>query len=401
MVFKKMNDSLQRKNVVLLFSLESINNAGDEILRVTTEYLIKQISSCRILRIQLKPREEDMHGQNRLCWYMGTILRKFSKYIPNLNLSYRIKNIGYIVAYNRVFQNRIKEADKVILPIGMLKYSTQDFSYVFNLITSICTKLGKPVLLSGMSPEIENSNDWRYKQLVNAVNEFSVKMITTRDGQKGVDIIKSQYLKRAIPCDYVGDPALWIPETYNVKRRKTTPSSPTIGINIIRKGIFEDYNKSFTDDELFAFYSELILLLDEKGWGWKLFCNGIKSDWKVIEHIASVLKIQADRICPIPQNGDEFVNMIIHFDAVFGARLHTCITSVSLSVPVVGFVWDDKIKYFSETMGIERFFFHPSNMTAEKVVNAMESAMNFKIDVSNRDKYKQKTLESIRNFIDS
>lgn len=396
-----MNDYLQRQNVVLLFSLESINNAGDEILRVTTEYLIKQISSCRILRIQLKPRKEDMHGLNRLCWYLGTILRKISKFIPNLNLSYRVKNLGYVVAYNELFKTTIKEVDKVILPIGMLKYSTQDFSYVFNMITSICSKLGKPVLMSGMSPEIENNNDWRYKQLVSAVNESSVKMITTRDGQKGVDIILSQYLKRAIPCDYVGDPALWIPETYNLKRCIKKAYPPTIGINIIRNGIFKDYNKSFTDDELFELYSELIRLLDEKGWSWKVFCNGIKSDWKVIEHIASVLNIQTDRICPIPQNGNEFVNMISHFDAVFGARLHTCITSVSLSIPVVGFVWDDKIKYFSETMGIERFFFHPSNMTAEIVVNALESAMTFKIDVSNRERYKQKTLESIHNFIDN
>lgn len=394
-----MENSLYRQNVILLFSLESINNAGDEILRVTTEYLIKQVSTCKIIRIQLKPRKSDVYGLNRLYWYLGTILRKISKYIPIPNLSYRVKNVGYVVSYGGIFQNRVKEADKVILPIGMLKYSTQDFSYVFNMITSICSKLGKPVLMSGMSPEIKNVDDWRYKQLVNAVNAPSVKMITTRDGQKGVDIINSQYLKRNIPCEYVGDPALWIPETYNVKRCENKTSLPTIGVNIIRNGIFDDYNKSYTDDKLFALYSELLCLLDEKGWNWKLFCNGIKSDWKVIEKIASELNIQADRICPIPQNGEEFVKMISQYDAVFGARLHTCITSVSLSVPIVGFVWDDKIKYFSETMGIENFFFHPSDMTAEKVVKALDEAMSFQIDISNREKYKHKTMESIRTFL--
>ena len=91
--------------------------------------------------------------------------------------------------------------------------------------------------------------------------------------------------------------------------------------------------------------------------------------------------------------------MISQYDAVFGARLHTCITSVSLSVPIVGFVWDDKIKYFSETMGIENFFFHPSDMTAEKVVKALDEAMSFQIDISNREKYKHKTMESIRTFL--
>ena len=394
-----MKNSLYRQGVILLFSLESINNAGDEILRVTTEYLIKQVSTCKIIRIQLRPGKGDLHGLNRLCWFLGAILRKLSKFIVIPDLSYRLRNLGYIVAYNRVFQKTVKEADKVILPIGMLKYSTQDFSYVFNLITSICSKFGKPVLMSGMSPEVENLNDWRYKQLVNAVNASSVKMITTRDGQKGVDVIMSQYLSRAIPCDFVGDPALWIPETYNVKRCKTKSSLPTIGINIIRNGIFEDYNKSFTDDKLFVLYSELIRQLDEKRWGWKLFCNGIKSDWKVIERIASMLNIQAERICPIPQNGEEFVKMISHFDAVFGARLHTCITSVSLSIPVVGFIWDDKLKYFSETMGISQFFFQPSEMTAEKIVAKLEEALDYNYDFENRDNYKQKTKESIRHFL--
>lgn len=392
---------MSKSERILLFSLESINNAGDEILRVTTEYLIRQVSSSDVQHVQLKPRKVDFHGAKRICWYIGAVLRRISTFMPLSNMSFRLKNAGYVIAYKSYFWGKIRKVNKVILPIGMLKYSTQDFSYLFNLITTICSKLNKPVLMSGMSPEMGNPNDWRYRQLVKAVNASSVKMITTRDGQKGVDIIKSQYLKRDIPCDYVGDPALWIPETYKVKRCESKAPVPIIGVNIIRKGIFEDYNKSYTDNKLFTLYSDLLRQIEAKGWGWKLFCNGMKKDWEVIKDLTSFLNVGDEKKCPIPSNGDEFVTMVSTFDAVFGARLHSCITSVSLGVPVVGFIWDEKIKNFSETMKADDFFFKPSDMTAEKVVNALEMAMNSQIDTSIKDKYKQKTLESIRYFIES
>lgn len=387
---------------VLLFSLESINNAGDEILRTTTEFIIGSCkTNCNISSVQLMPMWKDVQGLSKVSWTLGTFIRKCSKLIPFHNMSYRIRNAAFVIAYKNIFQRQIKNADKVILPIGMLKYSTQNFSYVFYMITSLCSKYGKPVLMSGMSPEKGKADDWRYQQLVNAVNAPSVKMITTRDGEGGVRIIMNEYLQRDIPCDYVGDPALWIPETYRINHKSERASTPIVGINIIRKGIFKDYNKSLSDDGLMDIYIGLIAELNKRGWKWKLFCNGIRRDWEVVQELKSRLSIPDDKICKVPQNGDEFVRMITQFDAVFGARLHSCITSVSLGIPVAGFVWDDKLKYFSETMGISQFFFNPSDMTAIKVSVALEQAMEYDFNFPNRDRYKQKTKESIIKFIES
>lgn len=385
---------------ILLFSLESINNAGDEILRVTTEYLINDVSKDSVIALmQLTPRWKDISGLSRIYWIVGTSLRKISKLIPFSNLSYRVRNIAYVISYKRLFKSKISKVEKVILPIGMLKYSTQNFSYVFHLIISLCDSFRIPVLMSAMSPEKDNCKDWRFRQLVSAVNLPSVKMITTRDGQKGVDIIKSAYLSRDIYCDYVGDPALWIPEVYNVSHEKEYTSSPLIGINVVRKGIFSDYNKSYSDEELQNIYIELIQLIESKGWRWKLFCNGMKRDWYVVQQLASVLNVSQEKIADLPRNGKELVKIISQFDIIFGARLHACLTSVSLGIPVIGFIWDDKLKYFSETMGISHFFFQPQDMTADKIISRMEEALEYNFDYENRDKYKQKTKESIKTFL--
>lgn len=390
------------KRRILIFSLESINNVGDEILRVSTEYLINSVSKdYEIKAMQLIPRKVDVCGLYKVDWIVGRFIRTISKYISRKPLSYKIRNISYIVAYKRLFRSQIKIADKIILPIGMLKYSTQDFCYVFHLINKLSTKYHKDVLMSAMSPQEADVNDWRYHLLIKAVNFPAVKKVTTRDGEPGVNIIKRDYLRRDIVCDYVGDPALWIPEAYQVKNDKVKEGAPYVGINIIRKGIFKDYNKASTDDYLKSFYINLIRLLEQKHWRWSVFYNGMLSDRRVLNELQATVNFSNEHIVEDFSDSKKYIEIVSNFDVVFGARLHTCITSVAVGTPVVGFIWEDKLKYFSKSMGIEGFFFDPSEMTAERVITRMEEAMTYKLDISNRNHYKMKTVESIRNFLES
>lgn len=385
---------------ILLFSLESINNVGDVILRVSTEYLIKSVSTdWEIKKMQLIPRKVDSRGLYKVDWIVGRFIRTVSKYISSKTLSYKTRNFSYVVAYKRLFRSQIKKADKIILPIGMLKYSTQDFCYVFHLINKLATRYHKDVLMSAMSPQEADVNDWRYHLLVKAVNYPAVKKVTTRDGEPGVAIIKRDYLRRDIICDYVGDPALWIPEAYQIKKEKGNNETPYVGVNIIRKGIFKDYNNASTDEYLKSFYISLIRLLEQMHWRWSVFYNGMLSDKRVLNELQSIIGFSDEHIVEDFSDSKKYVEIVSNFDVVFGARLHTCISSVALGTPIVGFIWEDKIKFFSKSMGIEHFFFNPSDMTAEKVVNSMVEAMNYKFDVSNRNHYKNKTIESLRQFL--
>ena len=391
------------KKHVLLISLESIDNVGDEMLRATTEHILRSSLpvKVKIEVAQLKPEFSFIKENYKFSWFASALINKIRNKFRLTNC-YRIKNLFYKIAYKKYFEDRIKTADYIILPVGMLKYSTQDFGYLFHIINKLATKHGKPVLMSAMSPQDANEKDWRYHQLVEAVNMPSVKMITTRDGQKGVDIIRKDYLRRDIICDYVGDPALWIPECYDIEQKKNREviGRPYIGINIIREGIFDDYNKSFTDEKMFQLYVQLIELVNVKGWKWAVYTNGMASDWVVLRKLQQHIGFSDEHIIPQHTSAKDYVTKIAEFDAVFGARLHACITSVAIGVPIVGFIWENKLKYFSDTMGIAQFFFSPQDMTAEKIVNKMEEAMQFGFDFENRDRYKQKTIESFKKFIE-
>lgn len=382
---------------ILIFALESINNIGEELLRQSTEYLVRQISSdAEITIAQLKPNRNLVGRLYFVDYILGAILMRVALRFKG-TLSYRIKKVAYKIEYDRYYSHLISKTDKIIMPIGMLKYGTQDFSYLFYLINKIATKYNKGVMMSAMSPQEANKDDWRYHQLVKAVNFPSVKMVTTRDGESGVNIIKRDYLHRDISCDYVGDPALWIPEAFKVKKEKTVSAVPWVGINIIRKGIFKDYNNTSTDEHLKHVYTQLITLLEKRHWRWSVFCNGMASDWQVLCELQSEIGFTDDHISSNYNDSRSYAEMVSRFDVVFGARLHSCITSVAVGTPVVGFIWEDKLKYFCETMGIDHFFFNPSDMTADKVLSAMEKAMKF--DYLNREYYKLKTKESIKTFL--
>lgn len=387
---------------ILLIALESINNVGDEMLRATTEHILRSSipNNIEVEAAQLKPAFSYIKKNYKLSWLVSAVILKLMISL-RLRHCFRIKNLVYIIAYKKYFEDRIKNADYIILPVGMLKYSTQDFSYVFHLINKLATKYGKSVLMSAMSPQKADDKDWRYRQLVEAVNMPSVKMITTRDGQKGVDIIRKDYIRRDITCDYVGDPALWIPDCYGVeqKKKREVMERPHVGINIIREGIFDDYNKSFSDERLFQLYVQLIELINAKGWRWSVYTNGMESDWKVLRKLQQHIGFSDGHVTQQYTSAKDYVTKISDFDAVFGARLHACITPVSLGIPVVGFIWDDKLKHFSETMGIGQFFFQPQEMTAEIILAKLEDALKFDFDYEKRDKYKQKTVESFDKFL--
>ena len=195
-------------------------------------------------------------------------------------------------------------------------------------------------------------------------------MITTRDGVKGVDRLKSFYVHNSdIILDYVGDPALYIPEKYIISKRHTG----RIGIGLIRSHIFKDYSKVSVDEE--ALYISIINELEKRKYDWVLFCNGMEIDYNLGKRILKRLNLSSDKLLPRPSCGQDLVDIISSFQAVFCARFHACVTAFSTGIPFVGLVWDDKIRFFAETMRVEYLFCDLNELDGFSIVNKLENAI--------------------------
>jgi polysaccharide pyruvyl transferase WcaK-like protein len=84
---------------------------------------------------------------------------------------------------------------------------------------------------------------------------------------------------------------------------------------------------------------------------------------------------------------------------VFGARLHACITSYALDIPVVGLIWSEKLQIFSEVIGKKESFFTEDNLHIEQILDAMQNAMDTGYDDSIREHLRQLTSDYLKQFL--
>ena len=100
-----------------------------------------------------------------------------------------------------------------------------------------------------------------------------------------------------------------------------------------------------------------------------------------------------------PANTTEFLEQITSFRCVFGARLHACITSYALDIPVVGLIWSEKLQIFSEVIGKPESFFTENKLHIEQILDAIERAMETGYDASIREHLRELTNDYLKQFL--
>lgn len=385
---------------IALITLQGISNVGENLLGENTEYLIRKFyPNIEIKPINLQPNKKELMNAYFLYMIIAKIFFIISNCLPVCDLKYIFKNYAFKIKMNGYFINNLDDCKAIIYAIGMLKYSTQDFSYVYEIVNNIAKKYNIPVMMSAMSIEKYNENDWRCRQLARAVNNPIVKCITTRDNEKELNILRNKYLTKNKNCytECVGDPALWTRETYQVNDEPN--NSDLIGIGLIRLGIYEDYGYNITKEELFDLYVNIIKELEARNANWALFCNGMPEDYEVGLNLLEKLKLSQSKLLPRPQTTKDLINILLGFKCVMGVRLHSCITSYALGIPIVGLIWDNKLRAFAKKIRCEKYFVEENELNAKHLVDMLEEVAieKYNINIFNKDKIK--TLNSLEKFL--
>lgn len=391
------------KRTVAVISINNISNIGDELLESTTINLLNLSDKSGDLNyksVQLLPTRRDLIPRYFLNCIIGKGLFMLSNALPICDLKYRLKNMGFIVKSKKYFMDNLKGVDAVVYAVGMLKYTTQDQSYSIDIINKIANKLKLPVMMSAMSIQKSDLNDWRCRQLIKAINYDNIKMITTRDNEEELAVLQNEYINNSfsIKSACVGDPALWTPETYGV-RRVNGENNDLIGIGLIRLGIFEDYGTDIGKEEVFQFYKDLISNLENQHENWALFCNGMQEDYEVGQRLLKELGLSSDRLLSRPEKVSDLLCILSKFSCVFGARLHSCITSYALGIPLVGLVWDNKLRAFSKKIKWEDNFVEPADFDADVVFEKLINVRGEKYDIELFERLKMSTFNAIKEFV--
>ena len=235
-------------------------------------------------------------------------------------------------------------------------------------------------------------SDVRFRRLRIALHSDLISL-NTRDGFDGVRLLQNDY--GLMNITYVGDPALWAGKVYNIKKK--TNKEIVVGINMIRPDIYQSYGKPNSVNSLILLYNDLLAELTKRGYKWRLFCNGMKEDYSLYARLSYSGNEGTQPV--IPSTTQELLHTIASFDYVVGFRLHACIAAVALDIPVVGMIWDDKSKFFSKSMGIERYFVEPDQLSALRIVDLIEEQMKEPVCYSNKADLQRRCTIAISEFL--
>lgn len=388
---------------VAVIGLYAIKNAGDNILCEATQYLIKEKNpEVQIVEVDVNPRIKSYKGLELIPFWISKVLIRISgsifKYENSSKFRYYYEYFMWWLKINRKFKTQLKDVDAIVFAGGgFLKFRTQGLNYYVEQIMKIAKKNNIPVMMNGVGIEGYSETDIRCQRLKKAINQDCFKVITTRDD---IDTLKNNYIVNPnTKIAHVGDPALWVPECYNMKRNEN-PSN-VVGINVIRGRVYQAYGNTLSEFELLNFYKKLVQGVEERGWDWVLFSNGMAADQKFGAMLLRALGCSdRTKILPTANNSVDFLEQIRSFKLVFGARLHACITSYALDVPVVGLIWSEKLRIFADVIGKKNSYFEESELNIDNILDAMEREMNSNYDKSIRDDLRARTKNYLEMFMD-
>ena len=345
-------------------------NLGDPIINESVSYLItEKYKNVNIKYLDLSTREGYLAGENieisKNKKNIINIINKMSTLLTKMGLDTDYYKMKWISSSNKKYFEKFflnNNFDLAIFAGGQIFKDTFIFSLQF--ILDELNKKNIPVIFNGIGYGQIQSPGLK-KLLKNNLTKENVKIITTRDDKYSIEKILSN---TDVKVNVIDDPAIWAADVYKIEKQK----SNVIGLGVMNVPSME-YNS------LLSFWIEIIEELERKNYKWKLFCNGSLSDYELLLDILTKLNIsKKDKnkySYSRPKRPRELVKNIASFDTIISFRLHSHIIAYSLNIPSIGIVWNPKVKYFFNGMGMQDKYFN-INTNVNRIISLLDNTEN-------------------------
>ncbi len=293
---------------------------------------------------------------------------------------------------------RVRNSDLVIFPGGgFIKYRTEKFPLEMGRVTSLAEHYGIPVMYNAVGVEGYEKDNSGCIALKAMLENRSSRYITCRDFS---DFLNSTYLKDShLSSQRVADPAVWAADAYRIKK---DPRSEIVGLGVARGGLFEDHGVPLSKEDLLAIWADLITALEAQGRAYRLFTNGLRQDEEFLNDLLVYMGKEQSRgeiALPPAENAKQLVEYISGFSSIIACRMHANIIAFSLDIPSVAFVWNDKLRFFGESIGCsERYFEYTKLKDTRLILDTLKNAelQGYRQDVLKREK--ELAYKSVRDF---
>ncbi|MCF2587202.1 polysaccharide pyruvyl transferase family protein [Brevibacterium sp. UCMA 11752] len=344
-----------KKTRILLLTNRDSDNVGDQIIEASVISLLKTVAT------NLRLDEDSFEISSRAA---GIISKKYLKTgDESLLLSAR---------------KAISNADLLIFGgAPLFNYKYQSFYRRTIRTVELAQEYGVPTLFSSIGVEPYSEDDPRSQALKKALNLPVVRQITTRDDLQSV----LKYVEGSqISTSLVADPAVFADRVF--EKVGELPASfakqgvPTIGLVVTRGGIFADNSIDFSERDQQDLWLGVIKLLEERGYGYRLFTTGHFTDEIFLDSLVRQHGVPGKNVTFAVNSPDELIHELRKCTAVIAYRLHASITSFALGTPSVGLSWNFKVTEFYKEVGYAERAISPDEWNPRSIVSAVEAALN-------------------------
>lgn len=385
------------KQKIAIIGLNNAKNLGDPLICASTGYLLKQamkeqgiegeVAIVDLLPGALKGKKE----RNVL----KTFLRKFKKLFGVLK-EMQVRHGDISANYVAYYEKQLKDSSLVVFAGGgLIKYARQEnLNVSIRAAIQVAEKMQIPVAFHACGVEGYDISNPGCKRLKEAINSPVVKVVTTRDDLK--TLLECYKEREDLYVAGAADSAVFAGEILGISKEK---DSHVIGIGVIRGNIFENYGKPINEKQLIEIYGDVCKELKARNKEFRLFCNGYKPDYLFGQKVCEYAGLGEEYLLERAKNHEELVRQIAGFQGVLAARLHGCIISYSLEIPVVGLCWNDKLKHFGKEIGHADRFLMPEEFSVNNIVDKLLKAMEEGYDREAVKSYKQTSRDSIEKIV--
>ncbi|HCG7918974.1 polysaccharide pyruvyl transferase family protein [Vibrio parahaemolyticus] len=361
-------------------------NLGDQVIADSAEYLIKK----NIIDNEFSVERFNLNYSNEFNSFKRLKRKIINKILSRLSSS---SSFNYKVGcYKRDYKNKFNDASAIVFAGGgMIKFKYQDcWAHISALVDTVANK-PCPIFFNAVGVEGYDQSNYKCRLLKESLNHSAIKMVTTRDDLSLLNdgYIENGYIKTA----QVADSAVFSSEVYGVQKK----SRDVVGLGLVRARIFKDNGIDLDRTQVIELYASLISELEARGQSYQLFTNGLKSDVDILEDLETYLGKQLNVI--EPQTPRELVELISTFKCTIAARLHACIISYSLTVPVVGLVWNNKVKMFGECIGYPERFFSHQDFDTNEIIDRLTLSVAEGYEPNHYERYRETVNTSINKMI--
>lgn len=341
-------------------------NLGDPIICESVEYLIKEEDhKVEIDFLDLSGRDsfDDLNGSIRKARF-SRMKKVISSSLTKVGIDsdyfafkrYHEKNNAY-------FRERINHGDYDLAIFAGGQMFLDYFVFPIQAIVEYLDDKDIPVIFNACGSGDIASRKMR-EILTRTLLQDNVKFISSRDDLQSIQAFLGDSKQEIIKTH---DPALWASEVYGLAKKE----SDTIGL-----GVMFAYNMSYK--KMLDFWIRTIRALDREDIKWKIFCNGDPRDYEFGKEVLARMNYGpedlSELLIPAPRRPEELVEIIAGLKGIISFRLHSHVLACSLDVPSLAIIWDEKLKFFFDSLGLNQRVF-TIDAEPDQLITALKEAL--------------------------